>query len=77
MRPGPRIVKPPTAKQRASAQAYSRRSVSFTAIPPETMPTSSWWIGKSREELQTAVADEQLRIRHSKLGRINDPTFTG
>lgn len=70
-KPGPRVVKARTAKQRAASKKYGgfREAPTFVEANP---PTSSWWVGKSREQLQEAAAEQQKRISWSRHGRLTD-----
>jgi hypothetical protein len=67
---GIRIVKPRTAKQRAHAQRAFNRTHVYASPGTETMPTSSWWSGLSREQLQERVEQEQPRMKSSRFGRV-------
>lgn len=64
-----RIVKPPTARQRANARSFNRAAAPAIASLP-TNPTSSWWTGASRERLHELVVQEQPRMAWSRFGRL-------
>jgi hypothetical protein len=68
----PRIVKPASARQRENGRRWNHASptVAIVAAPPETMPTSSWWTGVSRDELRERVVQERPRIALSRFGRL-------
>jgi hypothetical protein len=63
-----RIVKPPTAKQRASIERYKRHS--SLSLRQSSAPARSWWVGLSREQLQEQSAQERARMTTSRFGRI-------
>jgi hypothetical protein len=65
---GNRIVKPPTAKQRAQAKAYGAMAIIPAA---DTVPKSSWWTEpKTREEFDQAAAAQRTRMQESTFGKF-------
>jgi hypothetical protein len=68
-----KIVKPLSPKQRENVRNFSR----FQAVPRvgDANPTSSWWVGLTREQLQAAAATERTRITWSRCGRVADPKY--
>jgi hypothetical protein len=69
-----RLVKAPSAKQRAGADRIKR----FREVVKveEANPSSSWWLGLTREQLQVAAAEQERRINYSRCGRVRDPKFS-
>jgi hypothetical protein len=70
--PGPRIVKPRTAKQRAHARVAfkSGRATRYVVPPASSAPATSWWTGVSRDELRAKATEEQARMASSRFGRL-------
>jgi hypothetical protein len=66
-----RIVKARTVKQRAAAQRYAEAPIART-IPGTgaLMPTTSWWLGLTREQLHDRIDEERTRMQFSRFGRV-------
>lgn len=68
--PVARVVKPPSAKQRANAKRYGTTLVIAPAATASA-PSTSWWTGLDRTQLQAQAAAEQPRMASTKFGRLN------
>jgi hypothetical protein len=64
----PRIVKPMSAKQRANANRL-KTSVTHRVVPSSPAPATSWWIGRTREQLQEDAAAQRARMSTTRFGR--------
>jgi hypothetical protein len=74
-------LRPQTRRTRTAKQIATARALSVTTYPTKpiesvvivgaqaSLPASSWWAGKSREQLAEAVKQEQDRMASSSFGR--------
>jgi hypothetical protein len=65
------VKKGRTSKQQAATSAYGRTAAPIFAHAHATAPpTSSWWVGISREEFSARLQAERERMIRSTFGRI-------
>jgi hypothetical protein len=74
-------LRPQTKRTRTTKQIESARALSLSTFPAKpieaivitgsqaSLPASSWWAGKSREELAASVKQEQDRMARSSFGK--------
>lgn len=78
----PRMVrKGRSQKQRASSAKWGKGRYPPSGGPmrtAETLPASSWWTGRTREELDALAAQERTRLSYSSFGRtLGSPVIEG
>jgi hypothetical protein len=72
------VLKGRSPKQRGAAARWGKGRYGGVVRTAETLPSSSWWTGRTREELDAMAAHERTRLSYSSFGRtLGSPVIEG